>query len=65
MEPRREEPTAPTPQPKEKPRRFRIVKLEERIAPSKGGNHTHNGGGCVTLAAYGCTGYCGVGTSIE
>ena len=37
MEPRREEPTAPTPQPQEKPRRFRIVKLEERIAPSKSG----------------------------
>ena len=36
MEPRREEPTAPTPQPKDKPRRFRIVKLEERIAPSNG-----------------------------
>jgi hypothetical protein len=39
MEPRREEPTEPTPQPKEKPRRFRIVKLEERIAPSNGGTH--------------------------
>ena len=50
MEPRREEPTAPTPQPKEKPRRFRIVKLEERIAPS----HGHKGQtGNVTLCACG------------
>ena len=32
----------------QKPRRFRIVMLEERIAPSKGGNHTHNGGACAT-----------------
>ena len=36
MEPRREEPKASTPQPKGKPRRFRIVKLEERIAQSNG-----------------------------
>jgi hypothetical protein len=42
MEPHREEPTAPTPQPQEKPRRFRIVKLEERIAPSQGGNGTNH-----------------------
>ena len=27
-----------------KPRRFRIVKLEERIAPTKGGNGTNNCG---------------------
>jgi hypothetical protein len=42
MEPRREEPTAPTPQPQEKPRRFRIVKLEERIAPSNSRGRTNN-----------------------
>jgi hypothetical protein len=41
MEPRHEEPKAPTPQPEEKSRRFRIVKLEERIAPSGGHGHTH------------------------
>jgi hypothetical protein len=33
------------PRPDEKKRRFRIVKLEERIAPSKGGNGTNNGCG--------------------
>jgi hypothetical protein len=60
MEPRREEPKAPTPQPKEKPRRFRIVKLEERIAPTReiGWNHpqgTHNWSVCP------CSGYCGTG----
>jgi hypothetical protein len=38
MEPRREEPKAPPPGAEPKPKRFRIVKLEERIAPSKGGN---------------------------
>jgi hypothetical protein len=37
MEPRREEPKATTPRPDEKKKRFRIVKLEERIAPSAGG----------------------------
>jgi hypothetical protein len=49
MEPRREESKAPTNQPKEKARRFRIVKLEERIAPGHlssnqacGGNGTNN-----------------------
>jgi hypothetical protein len=30
----------------QKPKRFRIVKLEERIAPKKGGNGTNNG--CYT-----------------
>jgi hypothetical protein len=33
MEPRREQPKAPEPRPQEKPKRFRLVKLEERIAP--------------------------------
>ena len=37
MEPRREEPKAPKSRPEEKQKRFRIVKLEERIAPSEGG----------------------------
>jgi hypothetical protein len=41
MEPHREEPQkAPEPGAEQKPKRFRIVKLEERIAPSKGGGHT-------------------------
>ncbi|MCI0461480.1 MAG: hypothetical protein L0Z62_31400 [Gemmataceae bacterium] len=41
MEPRQEEKQKKTnePRPQEKkPKRFRIVKLEERIAPSGGGN---------------------------
>jgi hypothetical protein len=42
MEPRREEvPKAPPPGAEQKPKRFRIVKLEERIAPSNGGTHGH------------------------
>ena len=35
MEPRREEPKVSKPHPKEKRKRFRIVKLEERIALKK------------------------------
>lgn len=42
MEPQREEPTAPKPPPEQKPKRFRIVKLEERIAPNKGGNGSNH-----------------------
>jgi hypothetical protein len=55
MEPRREElprqePKAPAPRPEEKPKRFRLIKLEERIAP-KHGRSTQ--GACTD----GCTGY--------
>jgi hypothetical protein len=32
-EPRREGPTLPAPRPEEKPKRFRLIKLEERVAP--------------------------------
>jgi hypothetical protein len=37
-----------------KPRRFRIEKLEERIAPKKGGKGTHNCGtaNCTTSSVY-------------
>jgi len=42
MEPRREEPKPEQPRREEKPKRFRIVKLEERIAPGKGGNGTNH-----------------------
>ncbi len=43
MEPRHEEqPKALGVGTEQKPRRFRIIKLEERIAPAKGGNGTHN-----------------------
>jgi hypothetical protein len=56
MESRREEPKAPTPRPQEKPKRFRIVKLEERIAP----------GGAAKPFSNHCTKACGGGTaSIE
>jgi hypothetical protein len=62
MEPQREE-QKPQPQPRteEKPKRFRLIRLEERIAPGKGGNGSqncawsaakdcvsHNGGSCVS-----------------
>jgi hypothetical protein len=44
MEPQREEPKkAPEPGTEPRPKRYRIVKLEERIAPWKGGHGTHNG----------------------
>jgi hypothetical protein len=48
MEPRREEPKAPKPRPEEKRKRFRIVKVEERIAPHGGGPIS---GGRYTLAS--------------
>jgi hypothetical protein len=38
MEPHREEPQkAPEPSAEQRPKRFRLVKLEERVAPSTGG----------------------------
>ena len=49
----------PAPAPKSqdvaKPKRFRIEKLEERIAPKKGGNGTHNCGtaNCTSLSGGG------------
>jgi hypothetical protein len=57
MEPHREEPQkAPPPSANPKPKRFRIVQLEDRIAPSSGGGtkncHTYGvcgtGNRCVT-----------------
>jgi len=47
MEPRKEphKPEAPEHREPVKKRRFQIVKLEERIAPDKGGKGTHNCGG--------------------
>jgi hypothetical protein len=43
MEPHREEQQkALEPGATPKPKRFRIVKLEERIAPGRGGNGTNN-----------------------
>jgi hypothetical protein len=62
MEPRREKPNVPEPRSQEKRKRFRIVKLEERIAP--GG---HASAGCNSKKVYDCgTLNCGSGTaSIE
>jgi hypothetical protein len=58
MEPRHEEKKDQEPRPEAKearPRRFRIVKLEERIAPSAGGNGTNHG---CALTACQCVGSC-------
>jgi hypothetical protein len=50
MEPHREEQNkAPEPSAERKPKRFRIVKLEERIAPKKGGRGTNNSCACGTV----------------
>jgi len=46
MEPGREEQKALGPGAEQKPRRFRIIKLEDRIAPAKGGGT--NGANCYT-----------------
>ncbi len=40
MEPRREQQKAPPPG--AEPKRFRVIKLEERIAPDKGGAKTYD-----------------------
>jgi hypothetical protein len=65
-EPRREERKAPTPRPEEKPKRFRLIKLEERIAPGGGGS---NGAkctvGCGTANTCGACDGTGGGLSIE
>jgi hypothetical protein len=45
MEPRREEPKSQDPRPEAKHKRFRLIRLEERIAPQEGGKGTNN---CVS-----------------
>lgn len=61
MEPHREDqPKLPGPGGEQKPKRFRIVKLEERIAPSAGGgtrncnNQTQHGNSCFCFHTYSC-----------
>ena len=55
MESRCEEPKkALEPGAAQKPNRFRIVKLEERIAPAKGGKATHK---CFTTPTCVCDTY--------
>jgi hypothetical protein len=60
MDPRREEEyKASRPSATQKLKRFRIVKLEERIAPSKGGGtHAHT---CAACPSDGCTWSCTCG----
>jgi hypothetical protein len=54
MEPHREEEKGPEPRAEPKPKRFRIVKLEERIAP-RHGKATQAGPTCPVATGY----YCG------
>jgi hypothetical protein len=56
MEPHQDEPKmSPEPHREEpKPRRFRIVKLEERIAPLSGGNLARNRPPTTTIDPYLC-----------
>jgi hypothetical protein len=55
MELRREEPKPPNHGPEEKRKRFRLVGLEERIAPGgKGPKHIHYCGTALTCDTY-CT----------
>jgi hypothetical protein len=59
MEPRREEQKTVEPRPEEKRKRFRLIKLEERIAPKKGGYETK------VFSCDGCGGVGSGGYSIE
>jgi hypothetical protein len=46
--------TSPPRQPEQTPpRRFRIIKLEERIAPSNGGHNSHGGARTFCGCGYG------------
>lgn len=64
MEPHREEQKAPSPGVEQKPKRFRIVKLEERIAPSNGNGPTNgHKNTCFTCGIFYCgsVNVCGTG----
>ena len=54
MQPRREEPKAPPPSAEQKRKRFRIVKLEERIAPGSGGKGSNHTCACVETFKHTC-----------
>jgi hypothetical protein len=55
MEPRNEERKEPQSEAKEsKPRRFRIIKLEERIAPGGGGNGMGSNATCHCTGRHCC-----------
>jgi hypothetical protein len=64
MEPRREQPKAPTLGAEVRPKRFRIVKLEERIAPGGGHGNGSNATQCHT-GCYGCASYICGGTTLS
>ncbi len=50
-EPRSDEPKAFAPRPEHKPKRFRILKLEQRLAPKHGGiSYTGDGNGTFSIA---------------
>ncbi len=55
-----EEQKMPERPPGQKLKRFRIVKLEERIAPAGGGNGGSNGNKGTCHTCWPCTGNCGV-----
>jgi hypothetical protein len=56
MEPHREEPQKALPGAGPKPKRFRILKLEERIAPSKGSGGTNGKSTCACFTNGGAGG---------
>jgi hypothetical protein len=58
MEPRRDEPQDPKPRPEKKRRRFRIVKLEERIAPRVGHGDSKGVATCDCTGGHGCSTEC-------
>jgi hypothetical protein len=52
MEPHREKPKTAQARPEEKRLRFRLVKLEERIAPGGGGGHSNKCAGDSNQQGY-------------
>lgn len=63
MEPHREDQKKPEARGEPKVKRFRLIKLEERIAPTKGANFSiKKVCGCGTAGGFsdGYTGYCSI-----
>jgi hypothetical protein len=66
MEPRREEQKPEEPRPEVKRKRFRLIKLEERIAPREYGDHGYTKGLACTKGGHGGGSFdCSGGLSIE
>ena len=55
MEPHREKPNDPKRCPQQKRKRFRVVKLEERIAPGKGNSVGKNCATHTCFCSFNCT----------